>query len=289
MENVASEHEDIVVPNNLQACEQDVLQNTAQTPGKCLQEARLAQGHSLESAASFLHLSPEVLRNLEKDNYAAFTAMTFVRGYLRNYAKYLKLQPEDLLLMLQKMNIKEKERSSLAALRHVTNFSDKPYSIGKLRYFSYFIFLLLAIGLFAWWHEQPNNLMALKNTNTSVLSPERSVNLKKNKETTLTTKNTQPLLTPKASGNDMSLIQPSGLPPLNKADLLGNHRFSSPMILMNQSNVAESNATMPENTGVVSPTLLHEQDVQPEAAVKVEKKPVTAQRFKAWHNPDLGQ
>jgi cytoskeleton protein RodZ len=55
---------------------------------------RRAQGLSLGDVARQLKLSVRQVEALERDEYSAFPGPVFVRGFLRNYAKLLQLDPE---------------------------------------------------------------------------------------------------------------------------------------------------------------------------------------------------
>jgi cytoskeleton protein RodZ len=66
-------------------------------PGAQLLAERRAQGLSLGDVARQLKLSVRQVEALERDEYAAFPGPVFVRGFLRNYAKLLQLDPEVLV------------------------------------------------------------------------------------------------------------------------------------------------------------------------------------------------
>ena len=66
-------------------------------PGAQLLAERRAQGLSLGDVARQLKLSVRQVEALERDEYAAFPGAVFVRGFLRNYAKLLQLDPEALV------------------------------------------------------------------------------------------------------------------------------------------------------------------------------------------------
>jgi cytoskeleton protein RodZ len=66
-------------------------------PGVQLLAERRAQGLSLGDVARQLKLSVRQVEALERDEYAAFPGPVFVRGFLRNYAKLLQLDPEALV------------------------------------------------------------------------------------------------------------------------------------------------------------------------------------------------
>jgi cytoskeleton protein RodZ len=66
-------------------------------PGAQLLAERREQGLSLGDVARQLKLSVRQVEALERDEYAAFPGPVFVRGFLRNYAKLLQLDPQALV------------------------------------------------------------------------------------------------------------------------------------------------------------------------------------------------
>lgn len=72
----------------------------APTPGMLVREAREAAGLSIDDVASQLKLAPRQVQALEADDYAMLPGRTFVRGFLRNYARLLGLDAGALLAAL---------------------------------------------------------------------------------------------------------------------------------------------------------------------------------------------
>ena len=70
----------------------------AVSSGDVLRKAREALGLSLEEVASELRLSAYQIRALEKDDYDDLPGATYVRGYLRAYARLLNLNEERIVL-----------------------------------------------------------------------------------------------------------------------------------------------------------------------------------------------
>lgn len=70
-------------------------------PGALLLEARRAQGLSIGDVARQLKLSVRQVEALERDDYSAFPGPVFVRGFLRNYAKLLRLEEDAVLGLAQ--------------------------------------------------------------------------------------------------------------------------------------------------------------------------------------------
>lgn len=72
-----------------------------QLPGRFLREAREARNMSVFEVAQSLKFGARQIEALEADDYAALPqGATFVRGFVRGYAKLLKLDPDGLLAML---------------------------------------------------------------------------------------------------------------------------------------------------------------------------------------------
>ena len=69
--------------------------------GKMLAEARERLGLSVAEVARQLRLSLRQIEALEADDHASLPGKTFLRGFLRNYAKLLQLDPEPLLALCQ--------------------------------------------------------------------------------------------------------------------------------------------------------------------------------------------
>jgi cytoskeleton protein RodZ len=67
------------------------------SPGATLLAERRSQGLSLGDIARQLKLSVRQVEALERDEYGGFSGSVFVRGFLRNYAKLLRLDPDRLL------------------------------------------------------------------------------------------------------------------------------------------------------------------------------------------------
>lgn len=77
------------------------IQHTPESLGTFLKRAREEKNVSVEQVAYATRISLKMLRALEEDDHTALPAPTFVRGYLQAYAKYVRLDTQDLLLRYQ--------------------------------------------------------------------------------------------------------------------------------------------------------------------------------------------
>jgi cytoskeleton protein RodZ len=86
------------VPDSLPA---DLPSDPPPMPGRFLREAREAKNLSVFEVAQSLKFSPRQIEALEADDFSALPpGATFQRGFVRGYAKLLKLDPAPLLAML---------------------------------------------------------------------------------------------------------------------------------------------------------------------------------------------
>jgi cytoskeleton protein RodZ len=72
----------------------------AETPGSVLRRAREARGQSISDVVQVIRFSARQIEALERDDYASLPGSTAVRGLVRNYAKFLKLDAAPLLAQL---------------------------------------------------------------------------------------------------------------------------------------------------------------------------------------------
>jgi len=70
------------------------------TAGAYLRASREAAGLSVDVVAQQLKLAPRQVRAIEEDDYARLPGRTFVRGFVRNYARLLGIDSDALLSIL---------------------------------------------------------------------------------------------------------------------------------------------------------------------------------------------
>lgn len=70
------------------------------TAGALLGAAREASGLSVDAVAQQLKLAPRQVRALEAGDFGRLPGRTFVRGFIRNYARLMNLDPEQVLKAL---------------------------------------------------------------------------------------------------------------------------------------------------------------------------------------------
>ena len=73
-----------------------------ESPGKYLKAERELQRLSLGEAANFTKIREPLLKTIEEDGYELLPHSLYVKGFLINYARYLGLDPNEVILRYQK-------------------------------------------------------------------------------------------------------------------------------------------------------------------------------------------
>lgn len=113
--------------------------NGAGIPGKTLQSQREAMGWTVEQVADQLKLAPRQVVALEAGNYAALPSPAVTRGFVRAYAKLLKIDAAPLVSMIE-LNMPPEAQAgatvNAAAVRREqrpATFSENRFPIGGRR------------------------------------------------------------------------------------------------------------------------------------------------------------
>ena len=86
--------------------------------GARLRAAREAAGLSVDAVAQQLKLAPRQVKALEDDDFQRLPGRTFVRGFARNYARFVQLDPDAVLALLPASDTAPSlERPTLATSR----------------------------------------------------------------------------------------------------------------------------------------------------------------------------
>lgn len=75
--------------------------------GKILKEARLNLNVSLGQIAKDTKIAKRYLDAIEDDDFSIFPGDTYLKGFLRTYCEYLKLDPEEIINKFEKIKIAE--------------------------------------------------------------------------------------------------------------------------------------------------------------------------------------
>lgn len=133
------------------------MTETAQTPaGTMLRKAREVRGESLEEVAHALKLSMRQLVAIESGHYEILPGPAFVRGFVRNYARHLGLDPEAVLAAVGA------EASAAVDLTPVSNAEgDMPanrgfkFNVVPAAVVAGLLLVLISAGGYFGWFETP--------------------------------------------------------------------------------------------------------------------------------------
>ena len=117
--------------------------------GEQLRHLREQKNLSAQDIANRLNLEVRIIECIEADNFEALPAATYVRGYLRSYAKILDADSE---VILAAYNDEAPDAPEIIPeVKHSTqtSSSDKP-----VKALTYLISLSLFILLAAWWYNK---------------------------------------------------------------------------------------------------------------------------------------
>ncbi len=73
-----------------------------ESPGKFLKRERETRSISLEQISNFTKIKEHHLKAIEEDRYELLPAVLYVKGYLTGYARYLALDPKDIVQQYEK-------------------------------------------------------------------------------------------------------------------------------------------------------------------------------------------
>lgn len=95
-----------------------------QTIGEKIEETRKRKGISLSEAAEATKIRRDFLLNIESNEYDYDLPEIYKRGFIKNYAKYLKLNPEKVLSQYQEQQITQSSSAKKPTSDFFTSNSD---------------------------------------------------------------------------------------------------------------------------------------------------------------------
>jgi len=125
------------------------------SPGARLAALREERGWTVEQVAGQLNLAPRQIQAIERDDYAALPGMAIVRGFVRAYAKLLKVDAAPLLadlggetVLVHESLMPQKSLSTPFADSRMPSMTERPavsskWVVGAL------LLVLLAVGIWA--------------------------------------------------------------------------------------------------------------------------------------------
>ncbi|KEA64872.1 putative membrane protein [Marinobacterium lacunae] len=128
-------------------------------PGGDFADARHALGLSFEQLTRELRLPVRTLESIENGQLEKLGGPVFVRGYIRTYARRLKLDPDRYVALYDRLLGTTDTRSTV---RMVGTVSTSPARQSRsLMRFGTFVFLLAIVGTVVWWWQTQYSIDAV--------------------------------------------------------------------------------------------------------------------------------
>ncbi len=121
-----------------------------QSPGLLLRQARERLGWSTQQVASKLNLRAAVVEALERDQADDHNALTFVRGYVRAYARLLAIDEQQILASFDAME----GRRAATQLKSFSQRLAQEASDHRLAIGSYLLVALVLLLSLWWWLQE---------------------------------------------------------------------------------------------------------------------------------------
>ncbi|ALS99338.1 RodZ domain-containing protein [Lacimicrobium alkaliphilum] len=123
-------------------------------PGTLLKNARVEKGLSQEEVASRLNLRLANVQDLEAEHFDKTISVTFIRGYLKAYAKLLEVPVDEVLKAYERVNTSAPEPAKLQSFsRKMSMQADDD----KLMLVSYLILGIILALVVVWWFQQSDS------------------------------------------------------------------------------------------------------------------------------------
>lgn len=119
------------------------------TIGETLKNARVAKGISLEQAEEDTKIRKRYLQALEDEDYSILPGMVYAKGFLRNYASYLGLNQEEIMIEYKLLNTPVRENGTRPNIEEVIHKRRANNRVNRKVYFITVIVAVIAILTFA--------------------------------------------------------------------------------------------------------------------------------------------
>jgi cytoskeleton protein RodZ len=126
-------------------------ESVIQGPGQILRQARERAKLSTQDIADKMKLKRALIEDIELDNFDINISLTFVRGYLKLYAKHVHVEEAVILNAFEKLSTQKKEPVKLQSFsRRVAHQANDD----KLMLVTYLILAAIIALVVIWWFQQ---------------------------------------------------------------------------------------------------------------------------------------
>jgi cytoskeleton protein RodZ len=129
-------------------------------PGDLLQAGRVKMEMSIEDVATLMHLSRDIVKAIEANNFSDITAPIFVKGYLRAYARIVSLDEEEMINRYAEFySYEDPPISAISNVAAQISVSDR-----RVKVITYLVITSLVVLLTIWWwsrYQTPADVVSL--------------------------------------------------------------------------------------------------------------------------------
>jgi len=130
--------------------------------GVALRQAREARGISLAEAARMLKLAPRQIEAIEAEEFDKLPGLAWVRGFVRNYARFLELDPAPFLERIETpVKVADMRLAPESNAQGTVPSSPDGYRSHSPMPAILLVIVVVAVGLLA-WHFDIASLLARK-------------------------------------------------------------------------------------------------------------------------------
>ncbi|MCS6122098.1 RodZ domain-containing protein [Shewanella baltica] len=127
------------------------------TLGTLLKDAREKMGLSIQDAAVKLHLRPRIIEDIEADNFTNIASSTYVRGYVKNYARMVSADAA----LIEACLVRQVPVVTEPAMQSFSRKTTYQASDRRLTWLSIFIVIVLLGSLVVWWMQKTTLLSTI--------------------------------------------------------------------------------------------------------------------------------
>ncbi|MFZ8198205.1 RodZ domain-containing protein [Alteromonas portus] len=131
-------------------------QENTPSPGAMLKARRETLGLSQQDIADKLFLKAKQINDLESDVIDEKSSVTFTKGYVRNYAKQLGMNSQEVIEAFERYH----NQTSVPSSEKLQSFSKrvaKQTHDDRWMMVTYVILFLIIAGVVVWWYQQPSD------------------------------------------------------------------------------------------------------------------------------------
>lgn len=125
--------------------------------GQRLKSAREVLQLTEKEAAARLHLNVNMITLMENENFTEGPPATFMRGYLRSYARLLNLSENEITLTLKDLESSIPSSNTAVPIVHMQL---RKYNERYFHWLTYIIVLILVVLVSVWWSSHSRYVIA---------------------------------------------------------------------------------------------------------------------------------